>query len=218
MTTTGDRVASTCPSCSPELETVHEVLKPGGQVTVRCTECDHVHKTRLPEERTVERDVVVSQDGESFAARTEAPADETVAVGEEFLLDTDEAIMTVRITSLELDGEQRVEEATVSEVETFWTRAVGNVTVDATVHPKEGTGDREETYSTELYVPGDYEFEVGTVDELGDEEFTVEGIYVRDDAIGYDVDKLDEAGDTAVAKDIKRLYVRDETTTAWSAW
>jgi uncharacterized Zn finger protein len=218
MTTNGERVASTCPSCSPELETVHEVLSPGGQVTVRCTDCDHVHKTRLPEADTVERVVVVSQDGESVTARTEAPAEETVAVGEEFLLDTDTAIMTVRITSLELDGERRVEEAQVRDVETFWTRAVGNVTVNTTVHPKEGTGNRADTYSTELYVPGDYEFEVGTVDELGDEEFTVQGIYLREDARGYDFDKLDEDGDTAVAKDCKRLYVRDETTTAWSAW
>lgn len=218
MTTTGDRVGSTCPSCSPELETVHEVLSPGGQITVRCTDCDHVHKTRLPTEETVERDVVVSQDGDSFTARTEAPADESVAVGEEFLLDTPEAIMTVRITSLELDDQRRVEEATISDVETFWTRAVGNVSVNTTVHPKEGTGDREDTYSTELYVPGEYEFTVGAVDEFGDEEFIVEGIYVREDARGYDFDKLDEAGDTAVGKDIKRLYVRDETTTAWSAW
>jgi uncharacterized Zn finger protein len=177
-----------------------------------------VHKTRLPTEETVERDVVVSQDGESFTARTEAPADESVAVGEEFLLDTPEAIMTVRITSLELGDEQRAEEATVSDVETFWTRAVGNVSVDTTVHPKEGTGGREDTYSTELYVPGEYEFEVGAVDDFGDEEFTVEGIYIREDAHGYDFDKLDEGGDTAVAKDIKRLYVRDQTTSAWSAW
>ena len=217
-TSAGDRIGSTCPSCSPELQTVHEVLKPGGQATVRCTECDHVHKTTVETERTVERDVVVSQDGESFTATVEAPAEETVAVGEEFLLETAEAIMTVRITSLEVGEQQRVEEATAGDVETFWTRAVGNVAVNVTVHPKAGTGDREDTYSTELYVPGDYEFVVGETDAFGDDEFTVEGIYVRDDAAGYDFDKLDHDGDSALAKDIKRLYVRDETTTAWSAW
>jgi uncharacterized Zn finger protein len=67
-------------------------------------------------------------------------------------------------------------------------------------------------------VPGDYEFTVGETDELGDHEFTVEGIHIRDDATGYEFDKLDYEGDRAVAKDINRLYARDESTTAWSAW
>ena len=55
-------------------------------------------------------------------------------------------------------------------------------------------------------------------DDLGDEEFTIEGILIRDDATGYDHGKLDFDGDAAAAKDVKRLYVRDEATTAWSAW
>ena len=214
MTETAERVAVACPACSPG-ETVHEVLRDGGQATVRCTDCGHVHKTALPEQRTVERAVVVSQSGESFSASVEVPAEETLAVGEEFLLDTEEAIMTVRITSLERDA-GRTDEARAETVETIWTRAVGNVTVSTTLHPQSGAGD--ETRSVELQVPGDYEFVVGETDDLGGEEFTVEGIYLRDDARGYEYDKLDYAGDTAVAKDIKRLYVRDESTTAWSAW
>ncbi|WP_135663560.1 HVO_0476 family zinc finger protein [Halorhabdus rudnickae] len=209
------RVGLPCPACSPDLETVHEVLREGGQATVRCTECDHVHKTALSEERTVERDVVVSQDGESFTATTEPPAEESLAVGEEFLLDTDEAIMTVRITSLEVaDG--RVEAATAEDIETIWSRAVGNVSVNATVHPKSGAHD--ETRGETLHVPGDYEFVVGATDDLGDFEFTVEGIHLRDDARGYDHEKLDHDRDSAVAKDVNRLYLRDETSDAWSAW
>lgn len=215
MDETTQRVAISCPACSPERETVHELLKPGGQATIRCTECGHVHKEQLPEERTITKDVVVSQDGESFSASVDAPADETVAVGEEFLLETDEAIMTVRITSLELD-EGRTESAPVEEVQTLWTRAVGNVSVNVTAHPK--SGEHDETRSFTLHVPGDYEFVVDETDELGNEEFTVEGIYLREDATGYDHEKLDFSGDSAVAKDIKRLYVRDESTTAWSAW
>ena len=108
--TPGERIGLPCPACSPDIETVHEVLKPGGHVTVRCTECDHVHKETLPEAATVQRDVVVSQDGESFSAQVDVPEGEQLAVGEEFLLETDEAIMTVRITSLEV-GEGRQDEA-----------------------------------------------------------------------------------------------------------
>jgi predicted Zn finger-like uncharacterized protein len=218
MTDVSERVAVTCPSCSPDIETVHEVLKPGGQATVRCTECSHVHKTTVEEDEAVTRDVVVSQDGESFTATVDAPPEETVAVGEEFVLDAEEAIMTVRITDLELGEQRRVEEAVIEDVDTFWTRAVDNVSVNATIHPKEGTGNREDTRSVEVFVPGDDEFTVGEVEEHGDEAFEVEGIVVRDDAEGYQFDKLDYDGDAAIAKDIKRLYGRDQTTTAWSAW
>jgi uncharacterized Zn finger protein len=215
MSDTAERVPLACPACSPDLETVHEVLKRGGQATVRCGECGHVHKEAIPEPETTDLDVVVSQDGESFPAREEAPAGETIAVGEEFLLETDEAIMTVRITSLER-GDGRVTEATASEVDTVWTRAVGNVSVNVTAHPKGGAHD--ETRSLTLQVPGDYEFVVGEADELSGEEFTVEGIHLRDDATGYEHEKLDHEGDVALAKDVNRLYVRDETTSAWSAW
>ena len=215
MEDTTARVAAACPACSPDAETVHEVLSEGGQATVRCTECSHVHKESLPEERTVNREVVVSQDGESFATAVEVPAAETLATGEEFLVETDEAIVTARITSLEL-GDGRSEQAIAEDVETIWSRAVGNVSVNVTAHPK--SGEHDETRSFRLQVPGDYEFVVGETDELGDEEFTVEGILIRDDATGYDHGKLDFDGDEAAAKDIKRLYVRDEATTAWSAW
>jgi uncharacterized Zn finger protein len=215
MSEQSERVAHPCPACSPAAETVHEVLHEGGQATVRCTACSHVHKTRLPDERSVKRTVVISQDGESETASVDVPADETLATGEEFLVETDEAILTVRITSLELD-EGRSDEATAESVQTIWSRAVGNVSVPVTAHPKSGSHD--ETKSFDLQVPGDYEFVVDEIDELGGEEFTVEGIYLRDDARGYEHEKLDFDGDSAVAKDIKRLYVRDESSSAWSAW
>lgn len=215
MTDTTARVALPCPACSPDVETVHEILSSGGQATVRCTECGHVHKETIPEQRTVERDVVVSQGGESFAATTDVPADEQLAAGEEFLLETEEAILTCRITSLETD-EQRVDSARAEDIKTIWTRAVGNVSVSVTAHPKDG--EHDETRSFDLQVPGDYEFVVGETEELGDEEFTVEQILVRDDAVGYDFEQLEHDGDTVVGKDIKRIYARDESTSAWSAW
>ena len=213
--TPGERIGLPCPACSPDIETVHEVLKPGGHVTVRCTECDHVHKETLPEDATLQRDVVVSQDGESFKAQVDVPEGEQLAVGEEFLLETEEAVVSARITSLETD-EGRAEEAPVDDVGTIWSRAVGNVAVNVTMHPKDGRHD--ETESFKLQVPGDYEFTVGETEGFGDEEFTVEGIHVRDDAKGYEHEKLDFDGDMVFAKDINRLYVRDESSTAWSAW
>lgn len=211
-----ERVAATCPACSADAPTAHEVLRPGGHATGRCTDCGHVHKVDLSEDPAVDRRVIVSQDGESVEATVEAPPAETVAVGEEFLLETDEAVMTVRITSLEVD-EGRVDEATVEDVRTFWTRAVGNVSVDLTLHPTEGAHD--ETTARTVHVPGDEDFVVGETHEYADLAFTVEGVAVRDDATGYDFDKLDYAGDAVPAKDAKRVYARDETgEVAWSAW
>jgi uncharacterized Zn finger protein len=209
----GERVALSCPSCAER--TAHEVLKPGGQVTVRCTDCGHVHKERYdpPEEASV--DVVVSQDGESVTASVGVPAAETVAVGDEFVVETPEAIMQVRTTAVELDGETRVEEAAPEDVETLWTRAVDNVRVDVTVHPADGR--REESRSATVAVPGDYEFTVGETETFGDEEFEIVGIQVRDDT-DYRFDKLDHEGDLVFAKDVKRVYGRDTTPTAWSPW
>jgi uncharacterized Zn finger protein len=215
MSETTDRVPATCPSCSPGAETVHEVLRSGGQATVRCTECDHVHKTRIERERTAEIDVVVSQGGESTTATADVPAEETLSVGDEFVLETEAAILTVRITSLELEEGGRAESAEASAVATIWTRDVGNVEVDVTLHPKEGTGD--DTRSVALPVPGDETFTVGETTEIGDEEFTVETLLPHDDA-DSELDQLERPGDTLPAKDCKRVYARDETGDAWSMW
>ncbi|SFR35458.1 HVO_0476 family zinc finger protein [Halogeometricum limi] len=218
MSNTQDRIAVACPSCSPGEETVHEVLKSGGHATVRCTECSHVHKVRIEEETEVEKKVVVSQDGDSFTTMVDAPPKETIAVGEEFIVDTPEAIMLVRITGIEVGPEQRAEESTIAEARTIWTRAVDNVSVRVTVNPKEGTGYRENTRSFKVNVPGDYEFVVGETESFGDEKFLVKALHVRDDAPEYRHGKLDHDGDMVYAKDVNRLYGTDKTTSAWSAW
>ncbi|WP_247729716.1 HVO_0476 family zinc finger protein [Halovivax limisalsi] len=212
-----DRLAVSCPSCSPDVETVHEVLSPGGgSVTVRCGECAHVHKTQPESTAEVTLDVVVSQGGESFAANVTTPADETVAVGDEFLLETDELLATVRVTSVELDGHRRRESAPAEDVETVWTREVDNVAVNVTIHPEDGSHD--ESRSTTLFVPGDYELTVGETESVDDEEFSIDAIVVRGDVDDYDRDRYEMEGDVVLAKDAKRVYAWDETSSAWSAW
>lgn len=219
MIDSGDRLPLPCPSCSPGEETVHEVLKPGGHVTVRCTECGHVHKENVetPDEVTV--DVVVSQDGDSYKTTLEAVAEEELAVGDEFVVETEEAIQQVRITSIEVGPEQRRDSAQMDEVETVWSRVVDNVSVNVTLHPKDGDGRHNETRSLRAHLPGDYEFTVGNTYEFGSDEFVCESIQIRDEmADAYRREKFDHHGDTAFAKDIKRVYGRDQKTSAWSAW
>ena len=214
MTQATERVATPCPACSPDTAVVHEVLKPGNQATVRCSECSHVHKVKIEEPDTRERDVIVSQDDESFSTTTEIPLGERLAVGEEFVLDTPEALLTVRITSLEVEG-GRTDAALTEDIETVWTRVVGNVSVDVTLNPANG---RDDSRGIELRVPGDYEFTVGEREDLAEEAFTVKGIHLRPDATGYGFDRLDHEGDMAFAKDINRVYADDESSSAWSAW
>jgi len=219
MNDQAERVAVACPGCSPEEPTVHEVISSGGGLfTVKCSECGHVHKEEPPRQETVERTVVVSQEGESTTATLDMPADESVSVGEEFVVDTEEAILGVCVTAIEVGPERRVESATPREIETIWTRAVDNVTVDVTLHPKDGRGRRDETRSLEVPVPGDEAFVVGESRTFGEERFTVEGLVVRKDAAGYPNRKLDRRADSVPAKDLARVYARDESSDAWSAW
>jgi len=212
------RVAVGCPACSPGVETPHEVLKSGGQATVRCGDCGHVHKTSLETDVTVERRVIVSQDDESDEAAVDVPPDETLSVGDEFLVETDAAFLTARVTSLETVDGARVEEAVAEDLKTIWSRAVGNVAVNLTLHPKDGGHDS--TRSVKIQVPGDEEFVVGETHEYCGEEFSVERLLVREDATGYDREGYDYDGDAALAKDLKRVYARDEgaRSRAWSGW
>jgi len=212
------RVAVRCPACSPGVESAHEVLNSGGQATVRCGDCGHVHKTTLATDVTVERRVIVSQDDESDEAAVDVPPDETLSVGDEFLVETDAAFLTARVTSLETVDGARVEEAVAEDLKTIWSRAVGNVAVNLTLHPKDGGHDS--TRSVKIQVPGDEEFVVGETHEYCGEEFSVERLLVREDATGYDREGYDYDGDAALAKDLKRVYARDEDarSRAWSGW
>jgi len=216
MTDASGRVAVACPACSPAEPTAHELLKPGGQATVRCGACGHVHKAALEPAETVPLDVVVSQSGESFTATVDAPADETVAVGEEFVVDTDEVLMSVRVTAIETGPERRVDSARIGDVETVWTRGVDNVEVNVTVHPADGRHD--ETRSVTTAVPGDHRFVVGETATFGDDRAVIERVRVRDDAAGYHATTFERAGDAVLAKDAKRVYARVRGGRAWSAW
>lgn len=219
MSQPSDRVPVTCPSCSPAERVAHEVLADGGHSTVRCTDCDHVHKERIESPEEVDVDVVVSQDGESWATTLTAVAEETVETGDEFVVDTETAIQQVRVTSVEVDDERRAETAAMAAAETVWTRVVDNVGVNVTVHPAEGDGRHGETRSERVFVPGDYEFTVDAVETFGDLTVSVEGVQLRDEvADDYRFEKLEVPGDTAFAKDVKRVYARDEQSSAWSAW
>ncbi len=131
-------------------------------------------------------------------------------------MDTDEVLMSVRVTGIETGPEQRVDAAPIRDVETVWTRGVDNVEVNVTVHPADGR--RDATRSVRVAVPGDHAFVVGETQSFGDERFTVERVRVRDDATGYPTTTFEREGDDVPAKDVKRVYAREPGGRAWSAW
>lgn len=185
-----------CPACASEEP--HEVLKENGQATLRCLACDHVHKKRVHEPSTVERRVVVSQGQESFSTHTTVRADEEVRVSDEFVLETDEGVFGVEVTSVEIEEEDdntRVESATAEEAETFWTRVVDNVSVPVTLHTDDATVSRRVT------VPGDYSFVVGEKETADGDEFVVTAFVDRRTG-----DRFRVEGDDVSAKNAKRVY------------
>lgn len=212
-----DQVATTCPACSPDTETVHTILNVGGQATVRCHDCEHVHKTQLPDPGTTTLTVIISQDGESLATTIERTTTTELAVGDDFIVETDQGVFAVETTALELPDDTRPERATASAVETVWTRSVGNVTVPVTVHPRPGTGHRQDSYSTTLQVPGTYTITVGETETVDETTVEIEGIHLRKDAADDGPRKLDTEAASAEARDIDRVYARDQET-ARSPW
>jgi len=186
-----------CPACSSRGP--HEVLKQNGHATVRCLACDHVHKKRVHDgPSTVELRVVVSQGQESFSTRTTVRADEEIRVGDEFVLEADEGVFGVEVTSVEVPGDgdnRRVDEATAEDAETVWTRVVDNVSVPVTLHTD---GD---TVSRRMDVPGDYGFVVGERETVDGEEFVVTAFVDRRSG-----DRLRVDGDDVQAKNAKRVY------------
>ena len=191
----GDVVVD-CPACSSRGP--HEVLKTNGHATVRCLSCDHVHKERIHQPSTVEVRVVVSQGQESFSTRTTVRADEDIRVGDEFVLEADEGVFGVEVTSVEVpeDGDnRRVEEASADDAETVWTRVVDNVGVPVTLHTD------DDTVSRRMDVPGDYSFVVGERETVDGEEFVVTAFVDR-----RTDDRLRVEGDDVQAKNAKRVY------------
>ncbi|MFW6152890.1 MAG: HVO_0476 family zinc finger protein [Halobacteriota archaeon] len=215
MSDTGERVAVVCPACSPDRTTVHEVLSDGGEPTLRCLTCRHVHRGTVdptPSTRPVR--TIVSQGGESITTTVSLPRDDTLALGQEFVVETDEAVFSVEVTAIEARDGTRPDRLTVEETATLWTRDIGNVAVPVTIHPPERS-DRA-SRSTTMHVPGDRTFEVGTNEEVDGEPTRVAGILLRDPEARQR--KLNDRGDVAEARAIDRLYVRSRRRVSTSPW
>jgi uncharacterized Zn finger protein len=185
---TGDRFF--CPTCEDHTE--HSAIKSGRKNLVRCQVCSTVHPAQPARERRTQIRIIVSNAGQSQPYIIEVPAQDTLYVGQELLVDDGERdVVLAEITSLETD--RRVELAKATELKTAWARGIDQVRVKVSVFR------RGLTRSLELLFPGDEPFAVG-------EEREIEGVRFKVAKI-----KLRKAGfaETAQAKDILRVWGRE---------
>lgn len=196
-----EQAVADCPACGER--NPHQVLKTDGVATLKCGSCGHVHKKKTPSQRTVERRIIVSQGDESFSTHTPIDARQELRVGDEFVLETEDGVYGVEITSLEVEQEgdnARTETAPAKEVGTVWTRVIDNVTVPITLHTGEGEAENHE-----LQVPGDYSFEVGETEEINEQTCEITAFVTRSG------DRFRLEGDDVAAKNAKRIYAEQRT-------
>jgi uncharacterized Zn finger protein len=187
-----------CPSCSPEEEIGHEVLKEGQSPLVRCLECGQVHATKIKTPKAVSLKVIVSKQDISSTYRTKLDSETILQVDDELVVDDEETgtVCPILITAPDAGG-KRVKVARAENTETIWGRAIDEVTVKFSA--QEGT---EKTEVIEKRVPGDYEFVVGAEEKVGNTRLFINKIKVRDGIF------RSRKGDVVLAKYVKRIFAR----------
>lgn len=187
-----------CPSCSPQEEVGHEVLKEGQSPLVRCLECGQVHAAKIKTPKTVSLKVIVSKLDISNTYKTELDSETVLEVDDELVVDDEETgvVCPILITALDAEG-KRVKSAKAENIETIWGRAIDEVTVKFSA--QSGT---EKTEVIEKKVPGDYEFVVGAEEKVGNKRLFIHKIKVRDGGF------RSRKGDVVLAKYVKRIFAR----------
>ncbi|KKG10849.1 hypothetical protein EO98_00575 [Methanosarcina sp. 2.H.T.1A.6] len=187
-----------CPSCSPQEEVGHEVLKEGQSPLVRCMKCGQVHPAKIKTPKNISVRVIVSKMDTSNTFKTDLDSETVLEVDDELIVDDEETGMVcpILITSLEAGG-KRVNAGIAEEIETVWGRAIDEITVKFSV--QQGT---EKTEVMEKRVPGDYEFVVGAEEKVGNTRIFITKIKVRD---GLFRSRRD---DVVLAKYVKRIFAK----------
>jgi uncharacterized Zn finger protein len=180
-----------CYSCSPDKKVLHEVLRVGKKLVVRCTQC-HVTRQAEPSVRAsaVKLKVVVSDYDKSYVRWFEVAAAERLHLHDEMIVENG-SIDVVRISAIELRDGRREPEAAAETIRVVWAQKIDKVVVKITVH----TGNVTRSYK--MPFDGEQEFIVGHAEQHG----TITRIRIKKGSM------LDQAGQSAKAKDVGRVYV-----------
>jgi uncharacterized Zn finger protein len=187
-----------CPSCSPEEEVGHEVLKEGQSPTVRCLECGQVHAAKIKTPKTVSLKAIVSKVDITNTYKTELDSETVLEVDDELVVDDEEkgVVYPILITAIDAGG-KRVLSAKAENIEAVWGRAIDEITIKFSAQ-----SGIEKTEVIEKKVPGDYEFVVGAEEKIGNKRLFITKIKVRDGVF------RSRKGDVVLAKYVKRIYAR----------
>ena len=160
-------VFSNCPECGEE--TSHEILngrmgKKGDiiECTIRCSECDFVHKENISIPRELIVHLIVSDEKRTHRTSVSLAEDDVIAVGHELLLDE----YPVQVTSIETSG-KRVGRCKVPEIQTLWAKRFDKVKMGLSVNRGSATT------SVYFWAAPDEEFTVGDRITLGAENIAI---------------------------------------------
>ncbi len=187
-----------CPSCSPEEEVGHEVLKEGQSPIVRCLECGQVHAAKIKTPKTVSLKAIVSKVDITNTYKTELDSETVLEVDDELVVDDEEkgVVYPILITAIDAGG-KRVLSAKAENIEAVWGRAIDEITIKFSAQ-----SGIEKTEVIEKKVPGDYEFVIGAEEKIGNKRLFITKIKVRDGVF------RSRKGDVVLAKYVKRIYAR----------
>jgi uncharacterized Zn finger protein len=190
-----EEVEIECPTCSKLIGVKHRVIVPGQTFIVKCNLCGTVRKVEAQKRTSqVKIKVVMSRYDKSYIRWLDAKPGEFLSVGEELIVENEEA-NAVRVSVIELKDDVRVDSAAVSNIRTLWVKAIDEVVVKIAIHM--GTLTR----SLKIPCSGDKEFSVGAVEKFG----RITRIKVLDGSV------LKTVGQSAKAHNIKRIYAKSPT-------
>lgn len=185
-----------CPVC--EKETQHRILKgdvgtSGEEITIdgviKCNECGHTRHKTLREKAAIDVPVIVSWKDDSDKKKISLYPDEWVTKGEELIVDGERA----QVTSIEQEGNKRVDSSEVGDIETIWAKKHEKVRVKVAIHKGRNT------VSETLEVSPDEEFFINDRLEAGKYDTVIYRMKTEDGVV---------KDGKAVADDIVRIYAK----------
>ncbi|WP_406660452.1 HVO_0476 family zinc finger protein [Methanolobus sp. ZRKC3] len=206
-----DEVEVVCPSCSPKIEVMHDVLKSGQNPVVECQECGSVHPTTIERPKVVNVKVIISKRDESFTCMNRMTSEDIVRINDELIIDDGKSddVYPILVSSIEA-GDRRPEVANATDIDTIWGRAIDEVVVKVAIHQGKSTRPLEKR------VPGGYEFTVGETDTLEGTKYRITKIKIRDGSM------VSRKGTVIEAKFIKRVFAEEVKVRGWgegkTAW
>src|SRR5674476_534233 len=185
-----------CPSCSSDKKVPHDVLSTTKKkLVIRCTLCHTTQQVALPPRfKNLKLRVIVSDYDNSHVSWLELGALERLHIGDEFIVENS-SVDAVRITAIELDGGVRTVEAEAESIRALWAQKIDKVVVKIAVH------SGKTTKSHKIAFDGEKRFVVGDKERLGE----VARIKIKH------VPLFDRVGQSASAKDIARVYIKNTT-------